>query len=103
MGWERRGERRYYTRSRKVNGRVIREYVGGGLTGLLAEREDEERRQRRAEAKAQLHLEHVTLAAAMAPHQALSRITDGVLAAALVAAGYHRHDRTWRKRRVEER
>ena len=28
MGWDRG---RYYTRSKKVNGRVVREYVGSGL------------------------------------------------------------------------
>ena len=33
MGWERG---RYYTRSKKVNGRVVREYVGTGQLAALA-------------------------------------------------------------------
>ena len=46
MGWD---KGRYYTRSRKVRGRVVREYVGGGLPGELVARMDAEARAERAE------------------------------------------------------
>jgi hypothetical protein len=49
VGWDRRG---YYYRVRKVQGRVVREYVGGGLAGMLAEAQDERDRARRAAARA---------------------------------------------------
>jgi hypothetical protein len=49
MGWDRG---RYYTRSRKVNGRVVREYIGTGPAAELAARMDAlERESRRLKAQ----------------------------------------------------
>jgi hypothetical protein len=101
MGWEsRRGQGRYYTRSRKVHGRIIREYVGTGLVAELAAQHDaEERTQRLAEQK-QLQQEAARWASGAAPLTQLSQLLDGLTAAALIAAGYHQHHRgAWRKRR----
>lgn len=101
MGWEtRKGGGRYYTRSRRVNGRIRREYIG---TGELAEamavldaleredrelkREEEQRERKRLD---DLDREARTYCAAV----------DRILADALMAAGYHRHARgEWRKKR----
>ena len=47
MSWEVRGGKKYYTRSRRVDGRVLREYVGGGLAGEYAAELDAEARARR--------------------------------------------------------
>jgi hypothetical protein len=101
MGWEtRRGAGRYYTRSRKVNGRIIREYVGTGLVAeLVAEQDAEERAQRLAE-RERLQREAAQWASTVASLMELSQLLDGLTVAALIAAGYHRHHRgTWRKRR----
>ena len=52
MGWDRG---RYYTRSRKVNGRVVREYVGAGrVAELVAQLDALEKQQREAQRAADL-------------------------------------------------
>jgi hypothetical protein len=101
MGWEnRRGQGRYYTRSRKVNGRIIREYVGTGLIGELAAQQDAKERQQRLAERERLQHEATRWASATAPLRELSQLLDGLTAATLIAAGYHQHHRgAWRKRR----
>jgi len=102
MVWEQRGNGiYYYYRSRKIGGRVVKEYVGGGLAGSLAEREDEARRRQRDAERIALRLDRAAFDAAATAHDELSRAADAMMSAALLAAGYHRHDRgQWRKRRV---
>lgn len=51
MGWE---KGRYYTRSTRVNGRVVRTYVGAGAAGAAAEAADLAVRSRRRELRRQL-------------------------------------------------
>jgi hypothetical protein len=99
--WERR-ERGglYYTRSRKEGGRVVREYVGGGLLGELAARMDAEERRQREEEKASQREERERLDALAAPVEELCEAAEVIARAALLASGYHQHNRgEWRKRR----
>ena len=101
--WERR-ERGglYYTRSRKVAGRVVREYVGGGILGELAAQMDAERRRRRQEEETARREERERLDALVAPLEELCEAAEIIAHAALVASGYHRHNRgEWRKRREQ--
>jgi hypothetical protein len=99
MAWEQRGSQRYYYRSRKIEGRVVKEYVGGGFAGMLAEREDEERRRKENADCAAFRNAQQALGAAAEAHEELNRAADALMTAALVAAGYHRHERgLWRKR-----
>src|SRR5262245_3173357 len=97
MGWDRG---RYYTRSKKVNGRVVREYVGTGRVAELAAQMDAlKREQRRLDALA-LREEKAQLTALDADMKALTQTTDLLARAALLAAGFHQHKRgEWRRRR----
>jgi hypothetical protein len=89
-----------YTRCRRRGGRVIREYIGRGPAAeLVAQADVLARAARRKEFEAR-RVERATWDTARAPLQELAVVTDLLVAAALLAAGYHRHDRSaWRRRR----
>lgn len=98
MGWERG---RYYTRSRKVNGRVVREYVGAGKLGeLVAQMDAIEREQRDLERQAwKARLDE--LSALDEPLIEMYALAEDLARAALLVAGYRQHKRgEWRKKRV---
>ena len=102
--WERR-ERGglYYTRSRNEGGRVVREYVGGGVLGEIAALEDDYKRRRREEEVALWKEERERLEDLMAPLDELCEAAEVLTRAALVAAGYRRHNRgEWRKSRGQK-
>ncbi len=101
MGWEKR-ERGglYYTRSRKVNGQVVREYVGGGVLGELVARMDAEDRQRREEEKAAWREERERLEGLASLVDELCQDVETLAQATLLAAGFRRHKRgEWRRKR----
>jgi hypothetical protein len=98
MGWDRG---RYYTRSRKVNGRVEREYVGAGPVAELVAKMDATQRQEREARQAEKRARRAEIEALDAPLEALDELAELVARAALVAAGFRQHKRgEWRKRRV---
>jgi hypothetical protein len=102
--WERR-ERGglYYTRSRKENGRVIREYVGGGVLGELAARMDAEDRRRRQEEAAAWREEQERLEEFAGLVDELCEDIETIVRCALLAAGFRRHKRgEWRRKREPE-
>jgi hypothetical protein len=101
MAWEtRNGKGRYYTRTRREGGRVVREYVGTGPAAEAAAALDERRRaERRAQAEAR-KAEEASWRAAGAPLRQLEGVTKALMAAALIVAGFRQHDRgAWRRRR----
>ncbi len=100
MTWEER-ERggRYYTRSRREEGRVVREYVGGGLAGELAAEADRIEREQAELEKVRQRRELERIEALVAPALELDEAVQIIVRAHLVAAGCHRRKGEWRMRR----
>jgi hypothetical protein len=100
MSWEQgpRG-RKYYTRTRRLGGRCVREYLGGGLEAQAAAAADALRRaERQAEAAARRQ-ERDRLRATDELVLQLFEMASLVASAALVASGHHRHGGEWRAKR----
>jgi len=100
MGWEKRQRGgRYYTRTRRVGGPRIREYVGTGqLAELVAEYDAEDRRDRQEQHRADS--ERIAQADCTDALVALlCECAEGSMGAQLEAAGYHLHHRgEWRRK-----
>jgi hypothetical protein len=100
MPWAQRGPHRYFFRKRKVGGRVVRRSYGRGPEAQLAaalvaqnqrEREAQWARQRRE--RDRWETDTRTL-------QRLIAVSDLLMRAALLAAGYYQHQQgDWRRRR----
>jgi hypothetical protein len=99
VAFESRGGRRvYYTRSRKVNGRVRREYVGCGPTAWLAAEEDTRRRAEREAHATATRTERATLQALDGLSLAFSRLVDLLVRAVVLPRGWVQRKGEWRRR-----
>jgi hypothetical protein len=97
MGWD---KGRYYTRSTKINGRVVREYFGvGEVAEMMAQIDAIDRADREAEREAG-RTEKAELDSLDAGVKELDELADLLAHAALLAAGYRQHKRgEWRRKR----
>jgi len=102
MGWEQRRGRSYYYRKVREGGRVRSEYVGSGMLGQICAADDANHRRERAARRA------ANNATRQAEAQIDRRLADveSALAvmtrATLYAAGCHRHNGQWRKKRRDK-
>jgi hypothetical protein len=97
MGWD---KGRYYTRSSKVDGRVVREYLGCGRLAELAAEIDADMRELRQWERSELREKKNRIDAFEAELRNLDETAELVARAALQATGYHQHKRgEWRKKR----
>ena len=90
MAWETRQRGgRYYTRSKKIGGRVIREYVGSGLVGERAAAADARARAERQAQQAAWIAEQERIELALAPLEEFCDVVETLARASLLLAGYH--------------
>ena len=98
MGWE---KGRYYTRTKRVDGKVVREYFGCGPEAERAAREDIEAWDRRRNQQLEEQIERDTCDALDAPFEEIDRFCALAVEAFYINAGYKRHNRgEWRKPRI---
>ena len=98
MASETRGGGTYYYRKRRIGGRVVSEYVGGGLLGELAAEVDALDRAERQELRAQFLADRQRQEELDAQVDQACAASREAIAAVLEAAGFHRHKGQRRKR-----
>ena len=105
MGWERRRKgpnTGYYYRSVRINGRVVKVYLGRGSAGQEVAAEMEQKRLARHEAEAAVRNEESETADADRLAGELNDWADLLSAVWLITTGHHIHHREWRRKRATE-
>jgi hypothetical protein len=98
MPWGQRGNRRYYYRSVRRNGRVHKDYIGIGLVAEYAAEMDALQRAERNKAAQAWRQQRERMDAIEVQLQTWWNAGNVLLKAHLYEKGYHRHDRgQWRK------
>jgi hypothetical protein len=99
MAWEQRGSNLYYYQSKRVNGRVRKNYVGTGEVAQAIAHADETIRRSRAAHSERARVELEEACSLASAGEELWEAADILAVVELVAAGYHRHKGEWRMRR----
>jgi hypothetical protein len=101
MGWDKKGKAGpYYYRSRKVDGRVTKEYLGRGPDADEAAAVDEEARVRRRAHQSTRAETMARVAAATQLTCDLSVCVDLIVRAKLLLSGFYFHRGEYRRRRA---
>lgn len=98
MPWEVHGSKRYYYRRRKVGGRIVKKYIGGGLLGEMAFMADMELRLAREQNQALRKAESQGRSLAEMPLTTVTNKINLLLRSLLLGTGrYRQHYRgEWR-------
>jgi len=101
MGWEKRGFGQYYYRKKRVNGRVVSEYVGAGILAEATQTLDQMESENR-ELQRQIEKDQKEKAAAV--DQAIDQNLESIgklIESVLLEHGYHKARGEWRKKRAQ--
>jgi hypothetical protein len=96
MAWE---HGRYYTRSRRTGGKIIREYVGSGPAATLLAEIDATERQERLKAQATRREKRAQDEQLEARIDEFCRLAEAAARAELLDLGFHEHKGQWRRKR----
>lgn len=102
MAWETRNNKgKYYTRSVRLGGRIIREYVGSGAVAQAEAEADAQARHQREQARQADRAVQARWETQETITREFSAAVEALLRQMLRRAGYHRHHGggEWRKRR----
>lgn len=99
MAWEpRRGGGKYYYRSRRIDGKVVKEYIGTGAEAERIAEQDRQAREQRRRQREEVKALEAKLAATQKHVDGLIERTELMLAAYLLTAGFHCHRSEWRQK-----
>lgn len=98
MAWAQRGNRSYFYKSVRINGRPTKVYLGAGEEAEAAACEDADRRAKVAAERLRIAGLEVQIAAADGVLNELTAWTTLLFKAVLVVHGLHEHHGLWRRR-----
>lgn len=102
MGWENRGNGRYYYRKKRIGSKVVSEYVGNGVLAEIAENLDKSEQAKRIDKHKQ---EKQSLEQVININRIMNKVENEIKILAkvyLLMNGFHTHKGTWRKKRNEK-
>jgi len=97
MGIETRKGNLYYYKKRRVGQRVVSEYVGSGEVVQLADRMVALERERKQELRESLQAQQASADWINSMVDKHSETVDRIVELHLLALGYHKHNRQWRR------
>ena len=107
MGLERRGNNYYFYEKKRIGNRVVSVYSGGREIGRLMHLLDRQRQDdanvEKESKKRSFEAEKQSLDEVDQVIEAFGEQVDALMCAVFLVNGYHKHSRTWRRKRNDEK